>query len=78
MGACRDSIQTVPGIPFRSIGWHRADALPVTNANDEEINEPRSLDGVSGVWPFNFALVALRAVIVAIPEIATYLPKFMK
>lgn len=52
--------------------------MPVTNAKDEEIIELRSLDGVSGVWPFNFALVALRAVIVAIPEIATYLPKFMK
>ena len=52
--------------------------MPITNAKDEEINELRSLDGVSGVWPFNFALMALLAVIIAIPEIATHLPKFMK
>lgn len=52
--------------------------MPVPDAKDEEIIELRSLDGVSGVWPFNFALAALCAVIVAIPEIATYLPKFIK
>jgi tripartite ATP-independent transporter DctM subunit len=31
-----------------------------------------------GVLPFNVALVALLAVMVAFPELATYLPKFMK
>ncbi len=32
----------------------------------------------SGVLPFNIALVVLLAIIVAFPELATYLPKFMK
>ncbi|MGH8682568.1 MAG: TRAP transporter large permease [Burkholderiales bacterium] len=31
-----------------------------------------------GVLPFNVALVALLAIMVAFPELATYLPKFMK
>lgn len=31
-----------------------------------------------GVWPFNAALVALLALLVAVPELATFLPKFMK
>jgi tripartite ATP-independent transporter DctM subunit len=31
-----------------------------------------------GVLPFNLALVALLALMVAFPELATYLPKFMK
>jgi tripartite ATP-independent transporter DctM subunit len=31
-----------------------------------------------GVTPFNFALVALLAIVVAIPELSTFLPRFMK
>jgi len=31
-----------------------------------------------GVWPFTFAQVALLAIIVAFPQLALYLPKFMK
>jgi TRAP-type C4-dicarboxylate transport system permease large subunit len=31
-----------------------------------------------GVTPFTVALVVLLAVVVAFPELATYLPKFMK
>jgi TRAP-type C4-dicarboxylate transport system permease large subunit len=31
-----------------------------------------------GVWPFTAAQVALLGVVVAFPELVTYLPKFMK
>jgi TRAP-type C4-dicarboxylate transport system permease large subunit len=31
-----------------------------------------------GVTPFTVALVVLLAIVVAFPELATYLPKFMK
>jgi tripartite ATP-independent transporter DctM subunit len=31
-----------------------------------------------GVTPFNFALVALLAIVVAFPELSTFLPRFMK
>ena len=31
-----------------------------------------------GVLPFNLALVALLGVVVAFPQLATYLPRFMK
>jgi TRAP-type C4-dicarboxylate transport system permease large subunit len=31
-----------------------------------------------GVTPFSVALVALLAIVVAFPQLATYLPRFMK
>jgi TRAP-type C4-dicarboxylate transport system permease large subunit len=31
-----------------------------------------------GVTPFTFALIALLGVLIVAPELATYLPKFMK
>jgi C4-dicarboxylate transporter, DctM subunit len=31
-----------------------------------------------GVFAFNVALVALLAIVVAFPQLATFLPKFMK
>ena len=30
------------------------------------------------IWPFNLALVTMLGIMIAFPELATYLPKFMK
>jgi TRAP-type C4-dicarboxylate transport system permease large subunit len=32
----------------------------------------------TGVWPFTAAQCILLAIVVAVPELSTYLPKFMK